>query len=1663
MSEFDEASISASKERLLSPSLSDYEDAPLQQVQKPCRHKYFWALMLGFGLSLMLNFGLLDEGITTLYSPANDAVEYRLTKFASSVEGGETDFQGRPSAKSNQAWKSLYENSFTHITKEEAQILPNKTAPELESEGSGYLVVLNVFHDLHCMDNIRKGLYYFLEPQWNSTHNPYILHESPEAALEDRGGDHLSIMHLDHCIDSLRQSIQCTGDVVPNVFQYSPKYGGVRARSTVVHECRNFNKIQEWAAERHVPGPFKDFGKGPELGKCGIDDPWTCLTPVSLAAAILALINSILIVGLIYVEHDRSIRPSKLISIYLSLSSLVDLAQARSLFLQQPNTSGRIGCVFVASLATKFILVLLEEIPKQRKPGTSSKEEISGPLNRSVFGWLSSLFIRGSRGLLAVDDLGIIDRKFDSARLLSKLSSSWDRCDKSAKHALLKSTFSAFRISYVAPILPRLCLAAFNFSQPFLIKRIIEFVAVSKHAQYHEIAGGLIGACFLIYLGLAISRGIYNHAVYQLTTTLRGGLVSVIFCKSLELDAATATKAEAITLMSTDIDSIASGVKDLHEIWASVLELGVAVYLLNLQIDAACFVVMIPAVVLSFVMERATDGIGPARMAWNEGVQERVSITSSMLSQIKGVKMMGLANYFAKTVQHLRVKELDMSKKFRVFIVRIILISNLSDQMTPAVVVTAAVFWTRADGFTVSQAFTSLAIVALVSTPLANLIGSYPTFVSSVACFGRVQEFLVQEERRSQRLQDADASERKPSANTPSISDNASHPASHDHANELKEMQQIPGQSDIAISLDNVTVCFEGKEEPILRGITLSIPRHKYTEVTGVVGCGKSTFLKVILGEISSIGGYIRFKQPNVSVAFCEQTVWLRNISVMDNIIGQERFDKEWYGCVVFACDLKEDISRMPEGDRTLVGSGGITLSGGQKQRVALARAVYARRSIILLDDPFSALDAETRAKVFSRLLGEEGLLRKGDATVVHAIPAGPRKSIADKVILLNKTGSVEQAGPSINLATAFKDIDFEHRAEDSTHQDENATVAAETPQPKAPKVNDEDATQRQSGDFSLYRFYLQSIGPALTITFILFAATYIFLGFMPNIWLRIWTDHGTNDGSRGAYFGAYLAFCIGTVLFSGLAIGIFFVVVIPHSAARLHWQLLDSVLKAPLWFFTTVDSGVTLNRFSQDMTLVDQTLPTAFFEVVLDTLVAIASAALIASGAQYFAAIIPFCVLPLYFLQKFYLKTSRQMRHLDLECKSPLYTHFTETLNGVVTIRAFGWQQEFVKEQLHLLDVSQKPYYMLFCIQRWLAIVLDLFVTVIATALVAFAVKFTNTTSGGAIGLSMVSLMGLNSSLSRLISSWTNLETSLGAIARLRDFVRDTPHEDNIDDQSLRPIPPGWPSSGAITFQNINAKYKTDDEDILRDLSLSIKAGQKVGICGRTGRQVFPLLDEVDLCLLSRDAIRPHLITLPQDPVTLPGTIRTNLDPYELCDSLSGEKVMLEALQKTFLWDDVIKPQGGLDAKFTDVSLSHGQQQLFALARAILHKDSSIVVLLDEATSSVDHETDTRLQKVIRDELASHTVLAVAHRLDTIKNYDVVVVMDKVIFCRKPRCPPFEARDYQGDGDDEGEGEGEKRGKAERAAVGSIRWVKFDESHPVVDFADHFLDVSRT
>jgi ATP-binding cassette subfamily C (CFTR/MRP) protein 1 len=183
-----------------------------------------------------------------------------------------------------------------------------------------------------------------------------------------------------------------------------------------------------------------------------------------------------------------------------------------------------------------------------------------------------------------------------------------------------------------------------------------------------------------------------------------------------------------------------------------------------------------------------------------------------------------------------------------------------------------------------------------------------------------------------------------------------------------------------------------------------------------------------------------------------------------------------------------------------------------------------------------------------------------------------------------------------------------------------------------------------------------------------------------------------------------------------------------------------------------------------------------------------------------------PVLILAVYFLQKFYLRTSRQIRFLDLECKSPLYTHVAETLEGLSTIRAFGWQEAFMKTNVERLDISQKPSYLLYCIQRWLGLVLQLLVAVMAVTVVALATNLTDTTSGGRLGVSLSQIVTFNSSLGFLLTFWTMLETSLGAIARLKGFQEGTKSEDKPEETF---IPDGdWPRTGAVEFKNVSASY---------------------------------------------------------------------------------------------------------------------------------------------------------------------------------------------------------------------------------------------------------------
>lgn len=247
----------------------------------------------------------------------------------------------------------------------------------------------------------------------------------------------------------------------------------------------------------------------------------------------------------------------------------------------------------------------------------------------------------------------------------------------------------------------------------------------------------------------------------------------------------------------------------------------------------------------------------------------------------------------------------------------------------------------------------------------------------------------------------------------------------------------------------------------------------------------------------------------------------------------------------------------------------------------------------------------------------------------------------------------------------------------------------------------------------------------------------------------------------------------------------------------------------------------------------------------------------IILAGATYSTAILPFMFVFIWFLQFFYLRTSRQMRHLDLEYKTPLYTHFAETASGLRHIRALGREADNFERSLELLDVSQKPFYAMSAIQRWLSFYLDMFSCTIGTTVTAFALKFSHTTSAPALGLSFLNLVWFGLALGYFIQAWVGLETSVGALSRLREFLDHTPVEPRV---AAKDLPPHWPENGSLAFKNVTARYRyvlsftmtympdinqifsDESSQALKNVSLDITPGTKVGITGRTGRSVRSL-----------------------------------------------------------------------------------------------------------------------------------------------------------------------------------------------------------------------------
>ncbi|RAH53760.1 hypothetical protein BO85DRAFT_428965, partial [Aspergillus piperis CBS 112811] len=1308
-------------------------------------------------------------------------------------------------------------------------------------------------------------------------------------------------------------------------------------------------------------------------------------TSASLAAQLLRISGTCVALWLSYLEHNRTLRPPLLINIYLFLVVLFDGVIIRSFWLA--SNSSCITALCSTVLAAHLILLISESVKKDNSQDASryrqtTLEETSGLFGLGLLTWVLPVLQKGFTRPLGLPDVPPVALELTSLRLKKQLQRFWEKADQSKGNQLPITLLRTYKMAFFRAVIPRLCLSAFTIMQPLLVSEITTYAALPESQETRNKGYGLIAASGIVYIGLAVSTAFYSRQTYQFIISIRGSLLAAVYAQTLTRRSGNMGTDTAITLIGTDVERISTSLRDIHEIWASPIDIGLALWLLERQLAVSCIVPVILSLGCISIITKVSKSKNRAQRAWITKVELRMHATRQALSSIKSFKVLGLCNRVEAVIAGFRSTEIATSRKFRILIFWEVLISSFPWLAAPAAsftLFTIFSFTTKIYSLNSSQAFTALSLMTLITMPVWTFIQTLPAIVQCLGSFSRIQDYIALHNASKTRL-DSDSS---------GVLD--------------------PNRGTI-VECRDAFIRWEPSGCDVLCCVDLSVPEGSFAAVMGPIGTGKTMLLETVLGETVVSSG--RVSIASMPIAYCAQTPWLVDTSIRGNIVGPLDFQPDWYRHVLWLCCLTEEVQALPERDFTRIGGQGFMLSGGQKQRLALARALYSGCKMVVLDDIFSGLDAANINSICERLLDRHtGYLRCRGITVILSTNNAKVAAFADEIHLLREGTVVTYkpsppSTPSSGHQISFPDDhEFEQLAspEQQPSQSFDANISS-----NGDVLDTKQGDSRPVKDRSVYLYYLKSAGLGLSVLYAVLVLVFAFCQNFPTLWLKWWSEASTESPNRPhwMYLGVFIALGLGAVVIGAASSWIYLLHMISNTAERLHLSMLSALLRAPLFWLSEANSGDILNRFNQDLELTDMTLPLAAINTTKALGACLLKMIILFVVAKYMSLTVPPLLIVCYCLQRYYLRTSRQVRLLSIETKAPLYQHLSETLSGISTIRAFRRQRWFERNNLLLVDNSQKCVYTLFMIQQWLTLAMDLLASGLVVLLMFLIVFTRDSFNSGSSGTAIVTLMSFTQSLARLLKFWSLTESCLGAVSRIKSFAETVPSEEqskrfDADSLSLNEKVT-WPSHGAIEVDKVVAAYRS--HPVLKSVSMRIEPGDKVAICGRSGSGksslvlclggLLPIqsgavrIDGVDIINVSSQDILKHLSVVPQDPCFLPGTIRLNIDP----DETLSESALEGVLEATHL-SAIVQKMGGLDADIKPELWSAGQGQLLALARSMARK--SVVLILDEAMSRVDHSTQSLMEGIVASHFNHCTVLSIVHRYENIFAYDKVALFE--------------------------------------------------------------------
>ncbi|KAK2926150.1 AAA ATPase domain [Fusarium oxysporum f. sp. vasinfectum] len=1310
-------------------------------------------------------------------------------------------------------------------------------------------------------------------------------------------------------------------------------------------------------------------------------------TRASIAAGSIGILGSAILACLSFLEHQRAVRTSSILVLYLLSTIPMDAARARTLWRMLDGRDPAIAVMVLAS--TKVCALVTEMLWKcslvNRHELCDAPEESNGIVERALMLRMMPIFWAGYRTPLQTEHLSKLDTKLQNAQLRPTEKGMFPRstikeepsADQACKRDLL---LSHYRVS--GTHIPRLCYLALTFAQPFLVRRAIDYISKPKTDGSKERGDGLIAAYALVYYGIAFVSSLYEQSAVRATTVVRADLSMRIYQQSLLLDRVVDTGDSSTTMMTADVERVQLGVRKIHDAWASFVSVAIGLWLIEAQLGLAALVTL-GLIGGSLLLGGYWSGRASRfQKNWMAAIEKRLHKTVQVLKGIKSIKQMGAAPAIKTMLENERQSEIKLSKRFRLQLIALVTLSFTSLTMLPALglsVHNAVADKSSGRILTAQTAFQVMTLFNIVSSSIQDCTSHVMAIMVGLGSLQRIESFLNQHTWTDPRKSIRDAS----------ISTDES---SVGGTSEKKVL------TDVAVKIQNVSAKWTEDGEAVIKDATFDVPAHGLTVIAGPTGSGKSTLLRVVLGDLAPSSGTVSVDDSQV--AFCDQTPWIANISIKENIVGALPFYEERYRMALHACALDQDIEDLTDGDKHLCGLNGQSVSGGQKVRIALARGIYSKATLVLLDDCLVGLDTNTERHILGEIFAPRGLLSSAPTTTILATSSPRYIPFANYIILIDADGRVVRQGTYAEIAPHIEQLEHDvlqvsDRA--STAREPRAQDSDELPNTAI--TNDIAFKKGANGDWAVYKWYFGVIGWMDFIVFLFLCLLFVIGVIFPQIWLGLWTEKSLQDqiDTLPSFYGVF--FGVGSMAWVALfsACVWLFLRIAVRTAALFHHLILTTTLNARMDFFSQTDSGVTLNRFSQDLQITDMELPLAFVGATMNLLMLIAQCIVVTIQSHYAGFAILAIAVVIGFFHEFYLRTSRRLRVMDIEARSPVLSLLLESLDGLATVRAYGWAAWYLRRGIEVLERSQVPFHFLQSAQVTLNLSVDLFVATLALVVISIAVVQMNT-SGGSLGLALFNIVGLGQSVKGVVFFWTSLEITLGAVARIRDFTQDTHSEHESDTKP----PAEWPSRGRDSFQRCYAHsfnlvatnylesytgYQARFQDgYLRPDGKSTLVNSLLGLVQVSSGIIS--IDDVDISTLAKDEVRSRFVVLPQESLILSVSIRE----YAKLFGISDEQEIIQGLEKTGLWQ-TIEQGGGLDMIASSDTFSHGERQLFAMTLACLKKGK--IVLMDEPTSHVDNDIQTQLRQTVFDTFPDSTVLCVTHQVATIVEFDIVLVLD--------------------------------------------------------------------